>query len=384
MICANCKKKIDEPLLLYNGSLTCPSCKKLLTAVDNFCITEENEELYRLSENMFFRSLTSSDKNKQRNYRLKAVDYCKKAAIAGHPYAIVRLGYYYEKGLAEPSSKRESERGWRIAYGFYSSVCFCDEDKQLNISLKRLPTAYQDNDHFLNLRKTAAAYLLDMLLTTDESFDAIPRFNYAKNREKVLRTLGIHQDSMRAGGQEKNRMEMVEGVLAGCLEKKHAPLFGYVYLRAGELAQFMEVKEDGKSLFERLKSKSVEFRFIDSNEKGVIEANGDDESFHRVQNLAQVETEGFEHHNGYFVFYNEKNGKRVLKNSAVTAVKNSLVEGFGSRWRSFILAAQSSSRVFFEDDIRQYVKVGMVGMFSGSKGYADAVDKLLKVVQEEE
>ena len=82
MICANCKKKIDEPLLLYNGSLTCPSCKKLLTAVDNFCITEENEELYRLSENMFFRSLTSSDKNKQRNYRLKA-DFSKLSVSKG-------------------------------------------------------------------------------------------------------------------------------------------------------------------------------------------------------------------------------------------------------------------------------------------------------------
>ena len=58
-----------------------------------------------------------------------------------------------------------------------------------------------------------------------------------------------------------------------------------------------------------------------------------------------------------------------------------MVEGFGSRWRSFILAAQSSSRVFFEDDIRQYVKVGM---FGGTRCYVDAVDKLLKVVQEEE
>lgn len=381
MICANCKKKIDEPLLLYNGSLTCPSCKKPLTAVENFCITEENEELYRLSENMFFRALTSQDKNKQRKYRLKAVDYCKKAAIAGHPYAIVRLGYYYEKGLAEPSSKSESERGWRIAYGFYSSVCFCEEDKELKIELKRMPIAYQSNEHFHDLRKIAASYLLDMLLTTDEEFDALPRFNYAINRKKVLSQLGIHDDRTRASGQEKNRMEILESVLEGCLEKRHAPLFGYVWVKAGELSQFMEYKTDGKNLFDRLKAKGVEFRFIDSNEKGVIEENGDDESFHRVQNMTQVEDDGFERHNGYLVFYNEKNGKRVLKGSAVAAVKKSLYDGFGSRLRSFIIAAKSGSRVFFEDDIRQHNKGNLLG---GNKGYADAVNSLLKVVEEEE
>ena len=52
MICTNesCKKKFNAPLELFNGALTCPHCKKELTTIQDFKLTEKNEELYQTGE----------------------------------------------------------------------------------------------------------------------------------------------------------------------------------------------------------------------------------------------------------------------------------------------------------------------------------------------
>ena len=130
-----------------------------------------------------------------------------------------------------------------------------------------------------------------------------------------------------------------------------------------------------------MRAKGVEFRYIESKAKGEIDANGDEETFHRVAHRAEVEEEQLDQQYGYLIFFNEKNGRRVLKAPAISTIKKTLNDGYAYRWRCCIKAAQSNSQVFFEDDIRQQVKKGL---FGGSKCYVEAVDNLLQELQEEE
>jgi uncharacterized paraquat-inducible protein A len=58
MICKNCGSKFSNPLYLYNGSSTCPRCKKEILTISALSVTKENQEYYNLSEIAFLRYLS--------------------------------------------------------------------------------------------------------------------------------------------------------------------------------------------------------------------------------------------------------------------------------------------------------------------------------------
>ena len=72
MKCLNpaCGKNIATPLELFNGLLACPHCKKELTIIRDFKITEHNNDLYNLSELYYYKYLTlvGTDKEKTEKF----------------------------------------------------------------------------------------------------------------------------------------------------------------------------------------------------------------------------------------------------------------------------------------------------------------------------
>ena len=90
MKCLNsaCGKNIATPLELFNGLLACPHCKKELTIIRDFKITEHNNDLFNLSELYYYKYLTSftGEQPKSKNTVAKkvllekAIATCKEAA----------------------------------------------------------------------------------------------------------------------------------------------------------------------------------------------------------------------------------------------------------------------------------------------------------------
>lgn len=96
--CPKCGKQYYGPLQLETGELCCPLCGKSI--VPDFCVTAKNEEEYRLGESCYLSYLESfALGNANEQLRNRALDLYRRAAYAGHPEAIMRMGYFYEKHL---------------------------------------------------------------------------------------------------------------------------------------------------------------------------------------------------------------------------------------------------------------------------------------------
>ena len=132
MICHNdrCGKEVEQPLELYDGSWACPYCKREMGGdFSAFSITEENEELYILSERSYYRWLTNMKllRGKAAQKLIdRAVELCRESAQLGNPLAVLRLGFFYDKDYVEVN-RSEAVR-CRIAYAYYSAVCFSDAE----------------------------------------------------------------------------------------------------------------------------------------------------------------------------------------------------------------------------------------------------------------
>ncbi len=127
---ANCKKQI-EPITYFTGELYCPECKeeiakKLLEQIvkesdptkicaEYFAISQQYFIRYLLDIVPQMRKLGGPDQKGEydalykqgQKYLRQAVAYCKRAAYAGNPYALVNLVYYYKSGYDVTVSNRD-------------------------------------------------------------------------------------------------------------------------------------------------------------------------------------------------------------------------------------------------------------------------------------
>ena len=107
--CPNCKKQIN-PVTYLTGELFCPVCKKSLIN-DSFTIKvdENNSRDFAMSQAFFYYYLqeierASADNIQNREgiesrgatFLHKAMELCRKSALAGNPYALVNLMFYSE------------------------------------------------------------------------------------------------------------------------------------------------------------------------------------------------------------------------------------------------------------------------------------------------
>lgn len=374
MICKACHKSVDQPLMLYDGRLSCPHCTKELTAIGEFCVTRESEEYYRLARICFFRWLDDPVKEKEK-YIGRSVEYCTLAARAGHPKAVVFLGYLYEKGYSDES--RGDIEGCRIAYGYYTAVCFSEHT---DVTGDDGIQGYTRED-VAGIKFGAARLLLSMLtsLAEGESMGTANRwFDHEGNKRRIFAAypaLGTEQNVGRVTSVEVDRVGKIYNVLHSCFSTVRAPLFGVVRLTNEELrALFAIEKASGKPTVERLVNMGLTLKHIRCDNDGMVDESGRGQ----VQSLTNrriIEDypKGLDDGGSGYLFFVSSAGKHAyLGKRAIFHVEHELAQHNFTLVKRLINRGGQSEYTFFDDDI--------VAALRGKKNYARGAEPLINSV----
>jgi len=348
MICKNCSENFETPLILYDGRLACPFCTKELTDVGDFRVTRESEEDYRTAELGFFKWLEHPSAETEK-YLARSIEACVRAARAGHPKAVLRLGYLYEKGYAEELRGR-SECS-TIAYGYYKKVCFADN---VGVKVSDGVTGYGEAE-FALIRKEAAKRLLSLIasLSASEGVSLRSRANMDAVLHRVLQrypSLSGYSEHALAT-TETDRVERFSGVLSAVASNGRTPLFGVFRLSSSEM----------QTLFSAVRAKMI-FKLIDAGlmlwhapcgEDGLIPESSDCR-FQALTNrklVSEYLSSLPKNASGYLYFFNDTGKRRALKKTAVERVKKDLsADGFALVKRIANKGGQSEY-TFYDDDI---------------------------------
>lgn len=230
MICNSCKREIKDPLVLFDGRLICPKCNKsIIVTNQKFKVTEENDELYKQSEILFLKLLPELNEKDYKEYSNKkslvnkeldkVINLCNKAAMADHPSAVYRLGYYYEKSFIDANLPEDYR--FKIAYNYYTSLL---KSEQSEIESVKLRAANSLNDMLASLgngKKTSS--LFDYNRNYDEFF--------SRYGDEIIRYESIPQDTVSS---------IADVVMTYAQELKKRPILGFFYLRLSELKNLIK------------------------------------------------------------------------------------------------------------------------------------------------
>lgn len=247
MKCQKCKKSFDLALELSNGRVCCPYCLSELGPSD-LSVTLENKESFDLSETYFKTYLdlisqeirngnkggNKNNKNKKTTdskfYLNNALKFCKKAADAGNPEAILKLGYYYAKGYPDGFPE------YKIAWNYIARIIRNKE---------AVEKAYKKNKEDVeSVGRKAAFYLNDLLLSaTDEFYDSvkceIEEKGEIKNR---LKDYGVQFKCERT----IKEIDVVDYFINFIENRKttgHTPLFGLFKVKGRDLERVTQICE---------------------------------------------------------------------------------------------------------------------------------------------
>ena len=133
MECVKCHKNIKEQLELYTGEMACPKCRSKLTlAPAKISATNPKaKELLTLAELYYnyalakkaripISELVDNTPMSAEDMIDKAIGYCTEALKYGHPEALWRMAFFYDKDYIEKDST-ESVR-CRIAAQLYLAL----------------------------------------------------------------------------------------------------------------------------------------------------------------------------------------------------------------------------------------------------------------------
>ena len=235
MICPHCSKNIVKPLELYNGDWACPSCKNTVGIQSiTVKVNKENDETFKLSELCYLRALKKQkDIAGYERELAMAIEYCRTAARMGNPKALIRLGFFYERGYISADAMESA----RIAYEYYKLVWG---------SMPEMAERPADRDYAESCKKLrcAAAKLYLELLKRNDSFRRAG-IDYAAERAKIIeKGLTVPDDDGVERMIEDSRISRVISVLSSCYNRERAPLFGIMRLDKGEYGLLRDVKTD--------------------------------------------------------------------------------------------------------------------------------------------
>ena len=251
MKCSMCSSNIERPLELYNGRWCCPSCKKdIFPDTDTeFAITPHNRELYVRSEEYYFKWLTSVEESKERRFKYldKAVSLCYESAFEYHPAALMRMGYYYERGYADFNTS--SAERWRVAYFYYKALLF---NTHKGVSIQGGEERYVDD--LTQIKLQCGEYMQGLLrdvpaeLLQKTAFDGYDSFDKLKKdvAKRITELGGVAEDL----GEEQREVladmsSMAYATLRACVDEERAPVFAIFKLTKGECVKvFLEEEED--------------------------------------------------------------------------------------------------------------------------------------------
>lgn len=309
---STCKKEIETPLILYNGDIVCPYCgNPLVNDEIEFKITKKSEELFKLSEILYYTSLSTEDKVARNNYIKSAVEKCIDAMEMGHPQAYIRLGYYYDKDYVD-LNRTEAVRT-KIAYQYYSAIVY-SHSKDIKIEEGADPISLED------LKKNAADYMLKMLLDFEDDEQSSEKFSYEYNATKIKELLNysIEDDGGNAYGNSIGNIQRILSTLESCKNKNRAPVFGlYTILTKNELKSLFEAKNKMVlDLMDTEKLRLACYSYERNNRVG-----GGMISLSTKYQVDSILNELKEDGKVALVFFNKKNGHKLLKRSDLKEIE---------------------------------------------------------------
>lgn len=369
MICHNekCRRNVEAPLELYDGSWACPYCKhEMMSAFSDFNITAENEELFTLSERSYYRWLTNSRRAGGRKWLDKAVELCREAARLGNPLAVMRLAYYYDKDYVE-ENRSEAVR-CRIAYAYYSAVCYSDAELKVQEGVRR---TYD----WKEIRVRAAKMMMDMLAFAPDEIASLERFNFEFNRSRVRAKLGADIERSRVEPMKEKKEEQAFSTLYSCFAKQRAPLFGIFRLTGEELKKMFAVSVGNRFDAYRMAERGIYLGMIECAANGGVADSGGVftamKNRHRIDEvLAAVQDDA----NVCIYFFNENGGHRFFGAYGLSTIRKALEENRFDLVKRLINDGGRIDYTFLDDDVYLY-KTKM-------RNAKDAVRKLVSSVCE--
>ena len=233
MECTKCHINVKDPLELYTGEMACPKCRSQLTMVPRRISAQEPraQELFYLAELYYHYSLCKNaklpvtdliDKSAMTSEDMldKAIYYCQEALKLGHPEALWRMAFFYDKDYIEKDST-ESVR-CRIAAHLYLAIVTATD-----IQFTGYGSTREETDM---LKRRAADDLFSML----KGMSRRDRKIYA---EKLTEHGYLTQEAAKelAEQAERSGAEELISMLSRATSKRRAPLFGIIRIRKEQL-----------------------------------------------------------------------------------------------------------------------------------------------------
>ena len=380
MICKNCGNKFASPLYLYNGSSTCPRCKKEILTISALKVTKENEEYFNLSKIAFLRYLspksvngTTAEKMSQVELLNKAQYYCQLSATLGNPHAIMQTAYLLERFRSE--NKNELER-IRLAIEYYSALCY----SELNFVKGENGAKELSQDEFILLKVEAGKKLLKLCSKYSALLKSSIRYDYKKNKERLnaLYKTASFQDDDFSPSVNFNKVDSLIDILSSSRSKTKAPLFGVFFLSAEQFKLLFAKKNGGvQSVVSKLVSKDPDFlRYMICDKEGKVSSDSA-RFFNRIASvkIANEVVENLQDEDFvYLYFFNAYGKHNYLTGKQIQTVKGELEENDQALLLSLVNYISEDTAVFFDDDIEQFK--------SGKNAYG-ATTELIKSVRGE-
>lgn len=350
MKCTKCGKEVT-PLELYDGSWSCPACRhSLVTRVDRFVVTHDNEELFRQSEILYGNWLFNHDGTADAELIDKATRLCRQSAQLGNPKALARLAYFFDKDYV--GTKCSESTRFKIAYNYYSTLCY---SSMTTVETEPgIPPVQWDE-----LRKQTAYSMLRMLCATPSELRDNEQYDLRSNFDRVQNALGIDVDMPTSSSVDEriSFADRVFNVLCSCMDKQRAPLFGVYKLTVGDLIKIYKKPFPGKelkiphALYWLTTSKKVLLSYIRSKYISDGEA-----MFTRLSTQNSVETmvdELTDDEEIYVFFFNNNGGHKYLNSQGKRdKVKRTIYDRTGTDLLKMMLQNGSHDfYTFYDDDI---------------------------------
>lgn len=240
MECTKCHKEVREPLELYNGEIACPKCKSKLTQYHSVLSATNPRacELFELSETYYHYALCkksgipTSHLAEQSTLTAeemveKAIDLCQEAVKLGHPEAVWRLGFYYDRDYLE-QDKTETMRA-RIAANLYLSIITAPDTQFPGYGITGT------SDETIDLKRRAATDL-HAILKSISKYDRKPYIDALINHGYLTQEalMELSYDSV-----SRSERELMD-ILKRTSSKRKAPMFGIIRVRKEHLERLKD------------------------------------------------------------------------------------------------------------------------------------------------
>ena len=354
MECTKCHKKNIEPLELYTGDMACPKCKNKLNLIPKrisaanprACELLSTSELYYhyalcKNSNISVSDIVSACSLTPDEMVAKSIEYCQQALDLGHPEALWRMAFFYNKNYVK-STTTESVRQRTAALLYLGLLSYPDAHFD----------GYDDNEaenSTLLLKRRAADDLYSML-------KEMPKRDRHIYSTKLVEYefLSAEAAAELSSQSEKSGAEELMNVLDKATSKSRAPLFGTIRVKKEHLSRLTEEIIAAPVV----KNRKIDFMFIPLNKDDVYDFKnsiGQISPFHVFRSTAAEIRQGISmatekaYENCCIYFFN-KAGKHRFYNSS--SKKQRLQKDISTDYIDQLISyTPGSSYVFFDDDI---------------------------------